>query len=512
MYMDTMVSYIETKMPDATVGDVLGYHEIIQKAKGILPPPNNGGVFGISETKERFSEIPHSMRYLVNFQVPGINYTVATSSIAEESISIAYVPATSGDAALIENAGGIFNVLAYLVRMKPILKVNGEIVAEGLSTTLGSSQTLYSSFSRPENETWSTTVRGLTAGSDYNINLDIQRVSLDLLAKRLASLESMVENNPSGEPETQEMIEEALYLTGLSYFAKTDVVNDLVANDLGIIWTRQPAQAIVAQDLTVTYLLWWAWRVSRGSLNIDVNRDTVNPISTTGKHEDELAWMFAMGSAGSAAEHEVFEKLYEIEAVSTEKILALANRQGIPIYTIDSTNVDTALPKLNTFPVVINNIKNAVEKGWIAICPQRNITVNSWTGQGWIIMDPSSGSAGYLLAGRMVSSNTVEIINGGSGTEPKGLEDIPFEHLTHLIHTFLHDMGVLGVGCAYLGALVKLWPYITVGSTWVVLLQVSALLAIGVLAIGIGLWLVWASHHPITISTRRRKYLNKAFA
>lgn len=253
IYTNNLMSYIEKNMPNATVGDVIGYREIVQKAKGILPPPNEGGVFGISETKERFSEIPHSMRYLVNFQVSGINYSVAMPKIAEESISITYVPATPYDESVIELYGGIFSVPAYLVRMKPLLKIDGEVVAEGSSSMLGSSQVLYSSFLGPEEETWSTNARGLTVGVDYSVNLNIQRMSLDLIEKKLVSLKNIIENHPSGEPATQEMIDEALYLTGLSYFAKVDVLSDLSAKDLGIVWTRQPSQAIVAQDLVVTY-------------------------------------------------------------------------------------------------------------------------------------------------------------------------------------------------------------------------------------------------------------------
>lgn len=396
---------------------------------------------------------------------------------------------------------------AFLVHMKPLLKIDGEVVAEGSSSMLGSSQVLYSSFLGPEEETWFTNGRGLTVGADYNISLNIQKMSLELIKKRIDSLEDIVENHPSGEPATQEMIDEALYLTGLSYFAKVDVLSDLSAKDLGIVWTRQPSQAIVAQDLVVTYFFWWPWRVSRGTLSIDVKRDIVNPISVTGKHEDEVSWMLTIGAIGSATEHAVFEKLYDVESVSTEKILALANRQGIPIYTIDSTNVDTVLPKLNTFSIVKDNIRQAVEKGWTALCPQRNITLNSWNGQGWIIVDPASGSAGYLLAGHLVSGNTVEIINGGSSTEPKGLEDIPWVDLLHAFHTWLHDLGMLGIGIAFLAALIGGWVYIKAGGAVLIIFGGGALLFVGLLAIAVVLWYIWIRNEPILSNTRRRKYM-----
>jgi hypothetical protein len=40
----------------------------------------------------------------------------------------------------------------------------------------------------------------------------------------------------------------------------------------------------------------------------------------------------------------VFEQLYQVEAVSTEKVLTLASRQGIPIYTLDATNYSQIRP------------------------------------------------------------------------------------------------------------------------------------------------------------------------
>jgi hypothetical protein len=417
IYKNNLMSYVEANMPGATVGDVIGYREIVQKAKGILPPPDKGGVFGISETKERFSEIPSSMRFLVNFQVPGINYTLAMPQIAEESISVGYVPATQHDENLIAYYGGIFNVPAFLVRMKPVLKIDGEIVAEGSSIGLGSYQTLYSSFSRPESGTWSTNNRSLTVGATYAISLDIQRVPLSLIEKRADSFEAVVNNYPSEEPATQEMIEETLHLTGLAYFAEVDVYSDVAAQTKKVVWVRLPSQAIVAQEVTVSYFFWFPWKVSQGARSIDVKRNILNPVSVTLDEDVEATWMISVGITGLATEHSIFESLYDVDSVSTIKILSLANKQGIPVYHVDSTNVDTVLPQLNTYSIVKDNIRSAVEKGYIAICPQRNITLNDWSGQGWIITDPDSGAAGYLLAGRLISGNTVEIINGGSATE-----------------------------------------------------------------------------------------------
>ena len=166
--------------------------------------------------------------------------------------------------------------------------------------------------------------------------------------------------------------------------------------------------------------------------------------------------------------------------------------------------MDTVLPKLNTFSIVKDNIREAVEKGWTALCPQRNITLNSWNGQGWIIVDPASGAAGYLLAGRLVSGDTVEIINGGSATEPTGTA---FARFMAGIYHYLEELTLLGVGLCYLGAIVKLWPHIVGGGALVTCLTIGTYLFVGILAIAVIAWLIYMEHKPSVYSTRRRKYM-----
>ena len=46
--------------------------------------------------------------------------------------------------------------------------------------------------------------------------------------------------------------------------------------------------------------------------------------------------------------------------------------------------------------------------------PQRGVTVGSWSGQGWIVMNEATGAAGYMICGGL--NNETTLINGGSGT------------------------------------------------------------------------------------------------
>ena len=477
----------------------MGYKEIKEIKRHNLNTLAQTFPFKTFSPQYELSEIPEDWRYRVIFQMYGFNYAATMPELAGKGLTLSYVPATSYDANLIKAYGGIFNVPAFLVHMKPVLKIDGEVVAEGSGSTLGSSQVLYSSFLRPEGEIWDKNERYLTVGADYAIALDIQKVSLDLIKKRADHLSGLIEGLPPDESATREMVEEALHITGLSYFAQVDVLSDVSAKTSKVVWTRHPSQAIVAQELRVIYFFWWPWRVERGSVSIDVKRNIINPTSTTGKHEDEVSWMLSTGSMGSAAEHAIFEQLYGVESVSTEKILALANRWGIPIYTIDSTNVDTILPKLNTFSIVKENIRGAVERGWTAICPQRNITLNNWHGQGWIIVDPETGSAGYMIAGSLVSGSEV-ITCGGSGTDTVDM-------ITDRIHYYLNQLdGMLAalIGLAGVGVELVIIALAS-GTPWAI---IFATVGVAMVALSIIIFLLYYQHRTYySLRTFRRTWL-----
>ena len=101
----------------------------------------------------------------------------------------------------------------------------------------------------------------------------------------------------------------------------------------------------------------------------------------------------------------------------TKKILALANQQRVPIYTINRDNISQTLPLISAPAIVKQNISDSVlNYGWIAVIPQRGLQVNNWFGYGWQVLDPNSGAAGYLLAGYFTSGSAITA--GGSGTKP----------------------------------------------------------------------------------------------
>ncbi len=469
-------------MPGATLGDVLGSRTIKPITRQELNTLAQSFPFQTFTPQQEFSLLPTSYRYYVNFAMYGFSMLFAFPELAGKSVTVSYVPATPTDQAIIDAYGGIFNVPAYLVRMKPQLKVEGVMMAEGQGVTLGSYQILRSSFLRPLGTAYESNDKYVTTGADYAVMLDYQRIPSNLLKARGERLEKL-----KGLSNPQAIVEEALHVTGLAYYIQADEWAERFSKVLRINWTREPSEAFVVQDLFVLYFWGLPLSVTRGSVGIDVKRNVVNPVSHLSDFAQERNFMLNTGSFGSTMEHVVFEQLYRVESVSTEKILALSSRLGIPIFVIDQSNLSQILPQLNTFSVVKQNIIEAVSNGWVAVVPQRNIRINSWSGAGWIIVDRQTGSAGYLIAGGLVTA-------GGSTTEDADISD------------FVDEAGK---------ALGKIFSFLIITAGLEVIVESGAIIAVtvpgGLLVFGVGLAIVAVGAYTFYLFSQDGSYIIRKY-
>jgi Transglutaminase-like superfamily len=470
-YVDNLQTWINTNLPNATVGDVLGYRQIVQQQvdkhfRGAFPFQN-------FTPQSELSVLPDSQRYQINFQMTGLNYSTSLPELYGKRLTLDYVPASDYDQQLIDEAGGIYNVFALMVSMKPQLKLEGQVVAEGQGVTLGSYQICTTSFLQPSGTAWDSNDKYVTTGADYCISLDYQRISSELLNQRANDFQNL----PAG---SQEVEEEALNLTGMVYFTEVELFSNMEAKINHISWTREPAEAFLASDLTVSSFFGIPIGVKPGPLDIDVKRYPVEPVSNTGNSPDEINWMIASGSFSSAAENLVFEQLYQIVAVSTEKLLALANDQGIRIYTINQDNISQTLPAISAPSSYKQSMTDSVNAGYTVVVPQTGLQVNYWYGYCWEVIDPKTGACAFLIGGSLTSGSSITAAGGMTAkidpfTGMQAYRAVFTGNLNDVINEIGEDIDIevaktlfldLGIGATVAGTVVvAAMPYITWGMT-----------------------------------------------
>lgn len=138
--------------------------------------------------------------------------------------------------------------------------------------------------------------------------------------------------------------------------------------------------------------------------------------------EAQLADLFKqmIGNRLSAMEHLIPEQMFSTEeapaqGISAVKAIALASAQGQKIWTITRDNLDAALAAINLNAESETEILNSVNAGSIVTTHERSINFNGWVGEGYIIIDPTTGAGAYKIAGggngSEVITTTADVIN-----------------------------------------------------------------------------------------------------
>lgn len=146
--------------------------------------------------------------------------------------------------------------------------------------------------------------------------------------------------------------------------------------------------------------------MSSGGLAKDADRLLTLTKALNGDQAKPKQFFLSSGMNSSALEHSVPERLFSTpenpaQGISAVKALQFANEQGIPVYTINQTNINAVLPQLQVDADVKTDIQNAVNAGKEVTVSKTEITFNGWTGCGYVIIDPITGAGAYMISGGM---------------------------------------------------------------------------------------------------------------
>jgi len=524
-YQTRVQDYISQNTPTATVGDVIGKREIKQYNLPHLYP--TGWTKPVT-ARVRSHTLPDSMKYTVSFILQdadtmetSLSYAINIAEVAGKRVTLSYVPATTTDEQVINNYGGIFNVPAYLVNVKPQIKIEGVVAATGSAIGLGKDQAFNMQFVSPAYGTESVS-NSVTAGAYYAIGINPSRISQDLLAQRKAKLESVKDTTCVNNPYSDDCRGELLYSTAMGYFFVINGLEDVAAQSTDVIKMKDVSEAIVSAQVDVSRLFGMPRSIADAGMMIDVDRNIYVALSKNGDQTKVRSFMMSAGQMSSAMEHGIFEMMYQAKGVSTIQVLQLANSQGIPIYTITQNNISNVLPRLQISSEVIIDIQNAVNAGKTVVIPQQNISYYTWTGIGYIVQDPTTGAGAYMIStnlaggGCCIAAGGLSIIllaligsTGSGGAHSCTIIDI--EHMA----TPLYFLGVIGIAIGTvsmlvwgMGALVNagLFLAFAILSPFALLIAIMAAFIIAAMVLAL---IGFYSNHAAVVPDERRKNENR---
>ncbi|WP_225911535.1 transglutaminase domain-containing protein [Desulfuromonas versatilis] len=445
-YQAQFQNYLQQNHPDATVGDVLGRKDVVKQELPYLlgTLPYRTAVKGAT-----FAAIPDGLRHKLSFRVESeavnvsyfdpdapaevdnsLRLTKSLPELAGKKITLSYSPATPQDEAVINSylpkphADGSpirpselpSSLPAYLINVKPELRIDGQLLATGAALGLGGTNIFTMTFFDPAYGA-SQITNYIDAGVFQSIGLNLGRISPHQLTALKASLEAIkakLEGQNFAGLTKDELVGDLLYATTIAYHAELGALNTLSARTMGVNALSLPSETIFATKLKVL-TLWGIPRfVQPGGLNMDADYLIQVAKAKDGNNDTVKQYMLGSGMTSSALEHKVPEVLFStpgnpVQAISTVKALKIANDQGIPIFTVNQANIATVLPQLQIDQQVKNDIQNAVNAGNEVTVSKGNISSNGWTGCGYIITAPETGAGAYMITG------------GGNGADVQAL-------------------------------------------------------------------------------------------
>ncbi|NOU13828.1 MAG: transglutaminase domain-containing protein, partial [Methylococcaceae bacterium] len=404
-YQARIRSFIDKQKPNATVGDVIGFKTIIEQKLPVLP---SGLPYQTLVSGAKTAVLPDNLRHKIRLSLygspqdksldnPNISFNASLPSLAGKRLTFTYEPASSADQTVIDSAISAYQTQlpAYLIHVKPTLKADGKIVATGGVYTMGVDQVLSVEVIAP----WYQHTKDyqLTAGDFHVIGLNPSGITAAAFDARSHQHDLKAMKDTDYREYTAEMFHQV----AMAWWGEKEAFNDFIGAINHVAHYQLPSHTLAGSPLTVRYLFGIARSASYNSRIMDAREDLITAVHNDGDAEQKRRFVLALGYVGSYLEAGIYDQAFLMDpghSMSSITALKAASEKGVAIYSIDAANA-ASLNQIVTDPDDLQAMRNAVAAGLRVTTAQRDITVDNFTGLGYILEDPKTGAAAYIISG-----------------------------------------------------------------------------------------------------------------
>lgn len=307
----------------------------------------------------------------------------------------------------IDDLTGNLGTYTNRAQIHGVLKVDGDTVAyNGESYLLGEKEMLQIDIKTAGDTT--SFKKELTVGALYSIVFDYQIISpyeiaggYSKLPQTSSAQKKLNESNIYG---SREMMN-TLTLLGKTYFSQVDTNNAILANFSDMRYERGLSVAVVDFTPHIYTQNGSSPRLYReGKIGIDVLGNWTYFNSLNGDDEEEAKIKHSSGYLSSFYESETIKQFTGMQTVSTAEVLDKAMEQNVDILYLSKANIG----ELEASSLSAQNkadITKLINEGNYITVPSDEITIGSWSGTGYIVYNPITGTNTYIINNNL---------NGGS--------------------------------------------------------------------------------------------------
>ena len=387
---------LETQNSQLRYADLQRSRELVPEVLNILPASTQ---FTLIKATNEYTRVPDELLHQIRFAATDLNknelftITLPSYKLSNQQIAVSYEPETVQDQKIIDSYGGLDNTPAYLVRLRPILKISNQQSVVGKD--------------------------GLPMGSEYDLNVELQVPGAGSTAEKIRNThivgnlctigivaQKAVSNQLSAES-SELNAEGLLFQEAQNYIDRWNKSEDELASLFHLTIARPiPTVVTLGGVIDVTYLMGMPHGITWKGDFVDASLRAVEVITRT---EDPDNWtrLFMQFSSlqGSVLEHKIFEDDWRVTGVSTAKLIQIAN-QGAGLINIDGSDIDTVLPTLPVDDSIKEDIINSVNQNQTIRIPKSAMVYQDWSGIGYVKEDPDTGESGWMLSGSIAGGMT----------------------------------------------------------------------------------------------------------
>lgn len=391
--------------------------------------------YSIISTSSQFSSIPENLRGYISLSVrdsSGQNlidsFRLDMPVLSTSPLSVVYLPSDPESLNFIQQfySGDEFSLAEFetgdamkrtaeipihLIRVRPEIQIEGIALTSGLPTVMGEEGVIDITLVLPSQiefnaqivteSMWSYTgilnASGLSPATMKEIAQEGQG--------QLEYIETIQQPNPGDREIIKVALERNRIIPILSWMAEVDELSQITALAGDIAFARMPTMAFMFPQRSFSRLTGVSTSAQSRGVIFDAITQNQVAVSHHGERDDEISFNERTGHMSSHNEaYSTAGFLREIEIafdpVTTTTILSAALDQGISLYAFDLENDNTALTVLETLDESVpkESIRSYLASGYAVLIPGRAVLLNNQEEFGYIVSDPESGSASYLVS------------------------------------------------------------------------------------------------------------------
>ena len=230
--------------------------------------------------------------------------------LSNRKVVLTYEPETVEDQQIVDSYGGLDNTPSYLVRLRPVIQVDGERLVVGSE--------------------------GLPMGADYSFTMEIlspngtETLRNTQIAGNLAAIGIVAQKAGAvSAPSQDDDAETILWKEAMGYVARWNAAEEELAAFSKLSIARPLVTVVtVGGVIEVSYLLDIPHGFEWKGVFIDAALRGIEAVSASGDAGAEKTFMRLSALQGSILENRIFEDDLQVESISTAKFLQLAASGG----------------------------------------------------------------------------------------------------------------------------------------------------------------------------------------